>query len=86
MIIPKGVKLLNGTNMNQTSEDSNSEQSHKNAAATKIIIRIGSCAMVMVKHANAGPKARKAQPKNSGKVILLLLVFVLSNLSTDYDE
>lgn len=52
------------------SDDSNSEQSHTNAAATKIITRIGSWAMVMVNMASAGPNARKAQPKNSGKVIV----------------
>lgn len=70
IIIPKTVTFRSGTNMNQTSDESKSEQSHTNAAATKMMIRIGSCAMVMVNMARAGPKARKAQPKNSGKVML----------------
>lgn len=70
-IIPMIVKSRNGTNINQMNDDSKSEQSHTNAAATRIIIRIGSCAMVIVNIANGGPNARKAQPKNSGKVILM---------------
>lgn len=70
IIIPMIVTSRNGTNMNQMNDDSKSEQSHTNAAATRIIIRIGSWAMVIVNIANGGPNARKAQPKNSGKVIL----------------
>lgn len=80
MIIPKAVTSRSGTNMNQTREESNSEQSHKNAAATKMMIRIGSCAMVILNMANAGPNARKAQPKNSGNVIVKY-VFSLLYLS-----
>lgn len=71
MIIPIIVTSRSGTNKNQMNDDSKSAQSHTNAAATKIMIRIGSWATVMVNMANGGPKARKAQPKNSGKVILL---------------
>lgn len=74
MIIPNDVTFRSGTNINQTNDDNKSEQSHTNAAATKIMIRIGSCAMVMVNIAKAGPNVRKAQPKNSGKVILSLLL------------
>lgn len=71
-IIPKMVTSLSGTTINQTSDDSKREQSHKNAAATKIIIRIGSCATVIMNMANGGPNARKAHPKNSGKVIVVI--------------
>lgn len=69
-IIPKIVISLSGTTMNQTSDESKREQSHKNAAATKMITRIGSCATVIVNMANGGPNARNAHPKNSGKVIV----------------
>lgn len=69
IIIPIAVYSLSGTKMNHTSDDIKSEQSHKNAAATKMITRIGSWAMVIVNMANGGPKARNAQPKNSGNVI-----------------
>lgn len=69
MIIPMIVYSLSGTNTNHTSDDNKSEQSHKNAAATRMITRMGSWATVIVNMANGGPKARNAQPKNSGKVI-----------------
>lgn len=75
MIIPNDVTLRSGTNMNQMNDESKSEQSHTNAAATKMMIRIGSCAMVMVNIAKAGPNVRKAQPKNSGKVIFSFFLF-----------
>lgn len=42
IIIPKTVTSRNGTIINQTNEDINKAHSHMNAAATKIIIRIGS--------------------------------------------
>lgn len=71
MIIPKAVTSRNGKITNQMNDDSKSEQSHKKAAATKIIIRIGSWATVIVNMANGGPNARNAHPKNSGNVILL---------------
>lgn len=71
MNIPMNVISRNGTSMNQMNDDSKSAQSHTNAAATRIIIRIGSWAMVIVNIASGGPNARKAQPKNSGRVILL---------------
>jgi hypothetical protein len=54
---------------NQIIDDTNKEQSQKKAAAIKIIILIGSWATVNVNIANAGPKARNAHPKNSGKVM-----------------
>lgn len=69
IIIPNMVTSRIGTNINQMNDEIKSEQSHKNAAATNIIIRMGSWAMVIENMANAGPKARKAQPKNSGKVM-----------------
>lgn len=70
MNIPMNVISRTGTNMNQMNDDSKSEQSHTNAAATRMIIRMGSWAMVIVNMASAGPNARNAQPKNSGNVIL----------------
>lgn len=42
MIIPKMVTSLSGTNINQMNDDKINEQSHMNAAAINIIIRIGS--------------------------------------------
>lgn len=42
IIIPKTVTSRNGTIINQTNEDINKAHSHMNAAATKIMIRIGS--------------------------------------------
>lgn len=71
MIIPMNVISRNGTKMNHMNDDSKRAQSHTNAAATRIIIRIGSWAMVIENIASGGPNARNAQPKNSGKVILL---------------
>lgn len=68
-INPNGVNSLSGTNINQTKDDSNREHSQKNAAATKIIIRMGSWAIVNVNIANGGPNAKNVQPKNSGTVI-----------------
>lgn len=70
IIIPKAVTSLIGTKMNQTSDDNNNEQSHRKAAATNMITRIGSCATVIVNIAKGGPNARNAHPKNSGKVIV----------------
>lgn len=55
-------------------DDSSSEQSHRKAAATKMIIRMGSWAIDNVNIANGGPNARQAQPKNSAAVIALLYV------------
>lgn len=56
-----------------TKEDNSSEQSHMNAAATKMIMRIGSCAMVITNMANGGPNTRKIPPKNSAIVIVGLM-------------
>lgn len=69
MTIPMMVISLSGTNTNHTNDDRSNAQSHKNAAAIKIIIRIGSCAIVIVNIANGGPNAKNAHPKNSGNVI-----------------
>lgn len=51
------------------NDESSNEHSQTKAAATNMIIRIGSCATVIVNIANDGPNARNVQPKNSGKVI-----------------
>lgn len=69
-IMPNNVKSLNGTIMNQISADSSNAHSQRKAAATKMMMRIGSLAMVSVNIANGGPNARNAHPKNSGSVIL----------------
>lgn len=69
----------NGTKINHINDDNSSEHSQKNAAATNIIIRIGSLAIVNANIASGGPNAKNEQPKNSGTVIFLirlLLVFL----------
>lgn len=66
----------NGTNINHINDDSSRAHSQTNAAATNTIMRMGSWAMVIVNIANAGPNARKVQPKNSGKVIFTQKNFI----------
>lgn len=51
-------------------EERSRASSQKKPAAIRIMIRIGSWAIVNVNMAIAGPKARKAHPKNSATVIL----------------
>lgn len=85
MSIPMMVYSLSGTNMNHTNDDNSSEQSHTNAAATRMIIRMGSCAMVMLNMANGGPKARNAQPKNSGIVIFDLECSCVGKFAAEFD-
>lgn len=66
---PTIVKVPSRVIKNHTNDDNNTEHSHIKAAATKIIIRIGSWAMVNRNIANGGPKTKKTPPKNSGNVI-----------------
>lgn len=69
MMSPIDVYVRNGTKIYQMNDESSNEHSQTKAAATNMIIRIGSCATVIVNIANDGPNARNVQPKNSGKVI-----------------
>lgn len=55
-------------------EEINIETSQKNDAPIKIIIRMGSWAIVNVNIARGGPKAKKAHPKNSAIVILIVFI------------
>lgn len=69
---------------NQTSDESSNEHNHINAAATKMIIRIGSCAIVIINIASGGPKAKKTPPKNSGTVIMYDEWFCMELIKMDY--
>ena len=52
-------------------DDKSNETSQKKEAAMRMMIRMGSWAIVSVNIAIGGPKARNEQPKNSTTVILL---------------
>lgn len=67
--MPKARWVLRGTTANHRIEESSRASSQKNPAAMRIIIRMGSWAMVNVNMAMAGPKAKPAHPKNSATVI-----------------
>ncbi|KZC08980.1 hypothetical protein WN55_11443 [Dufourea novaeangliae] len=62
-----------GTTIYQSTDDSNNEVSQKKALAISIIIRIGSAAIVNMNMDIGGPKARRAQPKNSISVIFTVV-------------
>lgn len=66
---PKLKYSRSGTIANQNIEDISSDSSHTNAAAIKIIIRMGSWAIVKMNIASGGPKAKNVHPKNSETVI-----------------
>ncbi|KAI4498061.1 hypothetical protein M0802_006885 [Mischocyttarus mexicanus] len=61
-----------GTTAYQSTDDKSKEMSQKKALAISMIILIGSLAIVNVNMANGGPKAKKAQPKKSITVILIV--------------
>lgn len=67
--MPKAKYVRRGTTANHSIEESSRARSQKNPAAIRIIIRIGSWAIVNVNIAIAGPNAMKAHPKNSATVI-----------------
>lgn len=70
---PKARWSCSGTTAYQSIDDSSREMSQKKALAIRIIILMGSAAMVKVNMASGGPKARKAQPKKSITVIFPLV-------------
>lgn len=57
--------------MNQTSDDANRATSQTNAAAIRMMMRIGSCMMVNRNMEKGVPKARNVHPANSAKVIFI---------------
>lgn len=59
------------------SDENSKESNQKNAAAIKMMMRIGSEARVNTNIDRTGPKTRKVHPKNSATVILNLIYVIL---------
>lgn len=62
---PNASLLRKGITMNHKSDDIKNDSSQKKALAIRIIILIGSLAIVKANIARGGPNARNVQPKNS---------------------
>lgn len=83
--MPKARVSLSGSTANHSIEDRSSDTSQKKPAAIRMIILIGSCAIVKVNIAMDGPNAKKAHPKNSATVIVTLSVVYIP-IFTSYRE